>query len=286
MAITSVRNQTPSLLPIHYQKMVAEIPNLKYRVIGLMMLDCGIRPGEAARVQVRDLNFGHRKLIVRSLKKRGGEEHFRELRMSERLLDALANYWKTLKHKTPDSYIFPADTETGYSESKQISKWFKRNGLPFTPKACRHTFASKVVSKTKDIRKAQKLLGHKSQRTTEIYLHIPQLEMDAALDLVQQENWWQQLKRKIIKPKRVFWTPVDNGVTRFHIGRKAELAKLAELMDKQVNVLLLGEHGIGKTHLLQNIPDEKGRFLRMDDFNSTRKRLQELLLDLYKGDPD
>ena len=272
-------------MPRHYQNMIEKISNLKYRCIGLLMLDCGLRPGEAARVTVGDLDFGHRKVVVRSLKKRGGEEHFRELRMSERLLDALAEYWKTLKYKTPDSYIFPANTETGYSESKQISRWFKRNGYQFTPKACRHTFATRIVRETKDIRKAQKLLGHKSQATTEIYLHIPQQEMDEAMALIDKQSWMQKLKRKFFKPKRVFWTPVDNGITKFHVGRKAELAKLAELMDKKVNVLLLGEHGTGKTHLLQNIPDDKERFIRMDDFNSTKKRLKVLLLDLYDS-PD
>lgn len=285
MAINVARQKLPDLLPAAYQRKIAELSNIKYRLIGLIMLDCGARPGEVVRLRVGDIDFGNRKIRIHSLKKRQ-QDHYRELRMSERILDSFTIYWKELQHKYKDSYLFPAkyaSSEVGYLQAKQVTRWFKKH-LGFTPKSCRHTFATRIVRETEDIRMAQKLLGHKSQLTTEIYLHIPQEEMDTAIARIDKQSIWQQLKRKLVKPQRVFWTPVDNGITKFHIGRKAEIAKLSELMDKRVNTLLLGAHGTGKTHLLQNIPDKEGRLIRLDDFNATKKRLQTLLLELYSRD--
>ena len=45
----------------------------------------------------------------------------------------------------------------------------------------RHKFATRIVSQGNDIRIGQKLLGHSSQKTTEIYLHVPEEEKKAAI---------------------------------------------------------------------------------------------------------
>ncbi|MCO6489883.1 MAG: hypothetical protein J5I98_15815, partial [Phaeodactylibacter sp.] len=94
-----------------------------------------------------------------------------------------------------------------------------------------------------------------------------------------------------------------------HVGRKGEMEKLHGLVEKHVNVLLLGPQGIGKSHLLDNYADvrqaictpkapesayadpaasatrqtkrasvyHRERIIRMDDFRSPKKTLAGLL---------
>jgi hypothetical protein len=74
------------------------------------------------------------------------------------------------------------------------------------------------------------------------------------------------------------------GLTKFHVGRKAELERLAWLTEKRVNTLILGEQGTGKTHLLDNlnIPN----VLRADEVSSPKKFVGGMLLILHDGDKE
>ncbi len=55
----------------------------------------------------------------------------------------------------------------------QKGKWTYSVGIPYaTLHTWRHTFASYVVMRSGNIRVVQKLLGHSSIKTTEIYSHL------------------------------------------------------------------------------------------------------------------
>ena len=68
-----------------------------------------------------------------------------------------------------------------YKESleKIIRKYrgYMATSKKITPHTLRHTFASNLVMKGADILKVQKLLGHQSVKTTEIYLHVHDKEL-------------------------------------------------------------------------------------------------------------
>jgi len=49
------------------------------------------------------------------------------------------------------------------------------------PHTCRHSFATDLLKKTKNLRLVQKAMGHESISTTEVYLHIQDAEMEEAL---------------------------------------------------------------------------------------------------------
>ena len=72
------------------------------------------------------------------------------------------------------------------------------------------------------------------------------------------------------------------GMTKFHVGRKAEIAQITELSTKKVNILLLGPMGIGKSHLLDNYKGDN--IIRLDDFRYPKAVLIGLLLELFEQD--
>lgn len=284
----SDKRKLPILIPNHLQNKIATHSNLKYRAIGLLMLDASCRPLEAVRIQAKHLDFETMKVTIQCAKKKPGKLVYREVKMTKRLMHALAEHWKSIKELKPDTYLFPsrnkAVTNTPHLQAKQVHRWFKRN-IGVMPKQCRHTFASKIVNETKDIRMAQKLLGHENQSTTEVYLHIPQAELDRSIEAIEYQTKFQKIKEYLFPSKPVYVTPMDNGITKFHIGREVELRKLAELKRKKVNVVIIGEHGVGKTHLLENIPADEFT-LRIDDLQATKRAIKGLIMELLSRMPE
>ena len=67
-----------------------------------------------------------------------------------------------------------------------VKKYAKKAGLSradkITPHKLRHTFASTLYRKTKDIKIVQDLLGHENLSTTQIYTHVDTEEKKSAID--------------------------------------------------------------------------------------------------------
>ena len=79
------------------QEALAGTKNLKYRVIILLMLDCGLRVTEVVKLQRKNFNFMQNTVTVASLKKRSKRLRTRTIPLSTRLLEALADYWPRIK---------------------------------------------------------------------------------------------------------------------------------------------------------------------------------------------
>jgi integrase/recombinase XerD len=277
------------LVPHHHQEKLASLKNLKYRVIALLMLDCGLRVSEVVTLKVKNFNFLHNSVTVESLKKRGAAPpRLRSIPLSQRLLEALAQYFERYKNRhDPEAYLFPAGKGSSQPHlgRKQVWKRLKKysDGLVH-PHMLRHTFATRVVNSGNDLRVAQKLLGHKSQTTTEIYTHVEETQLRQAIQSIETDSWFIRLRRRLFPPRRIHVMPLEKGMTRFHVGRKMEVQRLAELSSKKVNVLILGPQGIGKSHLLDNY--SHGKILRIDDTSYPKKMMASMLLTLFKGDKE
>lgn len=277
----------PKVVPINLQEQILNTSNSKYQCIILLMLDCGARITEAIRLQVKHVNFFDNYILVESLKKRGNKIEYRKIPMTSRLVDAFGAYWKVLKNKEPDSYLFPPGTKkskANHLSRIQVYRYIKKrsNKLVY-PHKLRHTFASNIVSNGNDIRTAQALLGHKSQATTEIYLHVEYDKMKEAIKSIEHIPWHQRIIRMIVPKKKVFLTPTRTGMTSYHVGRKDELLLLSDLRGKKINTYIKGPQGIGKSHLLDNLVGEK--ILRIDEFKG-KNTLVGLLMELFDGDKE
>jgi site-specific recombinase XerD len=62
--------------------------------------------------------------------------------------------------------------------------WASKAGIAkkVTPHVLRHTFASNLYAKTKNLLAVQKALGHEYITTTQIYTHIQDEELHSALE--------------------------------------------------------------------------------------------------------
>ncbi len=259
--------------------------NPRHTLMILLMLDCGLRVTEMTTLKVGNFNFQSQELRVLSLKKRSDKPIYRTIPLTPRLIEAMSEVYIKLKDKSDDAYIFPTNSERGHISRKNVWKMIKKNSsYAASPHMLRHTFASEVVKQGGDIRTAQDLLGHASQKTTEIYLHVAEQEKRNAIKRIDKRSRLKRLKDRWFPKRNVFVLNKRAVGADLFVGRKEELKQINDLFHKRVNLLLTGEQGIGKSRILQMLQHEK--ILRLDDFKGVKTTMGNLLLELYNGDKE
>jgi len=252
----------------------------KYQCIILLMLDCGLRVTEVAKLQCKHISFSENKITVVFQNKK------RTIPLTQRLLKALADYWNILQNSNPDDYLFPAgrNSKSLHIGRKQI--WKIINQLSkgkSNPTILRNTFAARIT-KENNLLIAKELLGETSLANTERHLQIIESEKEVAIQSIQQTNFLTKLYRRVFPIQTLHIIPTEIGITNFHIGRKEELQKLQDCGKKKINLLITGEQGIGKSHLLDNY--NHGKLIRIGDLSTTKKMIAGLLLYLFETDKE
>lgn len=271
---------------------------IKYQAIIKLMHKCGLRVSEVCRLQLMHFNFQkgrHGIVIVESLKKGNSDlaeaktkrlkDKFRTVHLTYDTMVAVIDQMEQLKSRNEEAYLFPAgkasEREEGISRAA-IWEMIKSlsHGTIF-PHRLRHTFGTDLVDNGADLQTVKDLMGHRHLSTTNIYIHSKNKRKEAAVMTLDQPNWWERLNRRFQKVKRVDIIPMEVG-TQYHVGREKERIQLIDLIEKKVNVLISGEAGIGKTHILDNVQLEKS--WRVDTMD--RKALAGMLLELHEGDKE
>lgn len=129
---------------------------------------CGLRVGELCRLSVEDVDLSSNLLHVRS----GKGDRDREVIIEEKTRAAIDRYTteRALAGQA-GGRLFPVSPVTvermvrSSAEKAQINR-------RVTPHMLRHTLATTLLSRGCDIRYIQKLLGHASVATTQIYTHV------------------------------------------------------------------------------------------------------------------
>ena len=175
------------------KKIIKEINNIndtnwiKKRDIALIstIYGCGLRVNEALSIKYIDIPRNISKGYIKIIGK-GNKERIVPLisNIMKKINEYISSYpfkWKD------DSYLF-----LGKNKKKLNSGVFKRNfrkirkklGLneKFTPHALRHSFATHMLEGGADVRTIQKLLGHKSLKSTQIYTEVNQTQLSKLYD--------------------------------------------------------------------------------------------------------
>jgi len=128
----------------------------------------GLRVGELCHLQLEDIEFERNILHVRS----GKGDKDREVVIEDRTRAAIDRYLteRTLAGAS-SARLFPVGPVT---VERIVRRAAAAAAIPrrVTPHMLRHTLATALLSRGCDIRYIQKLLGHASVATTQIYTHV------------------------------------------------------------------------------------------------------------------
>lgn len=146
--------------------------NIKHRAILMLIYSSGLRLSEARNLKISDIDS--KRMQVRVVQAKGFKDRYSIL--SSVALDLLRQYWMKFRPKT---WLF--ETQQGKAISQRSIQQLFHKALR---KACiqkeasvhslRHSFATHLMEQGVSLPVIQQLLGHKSLRTTSIYLHVQQ----------------------------------------------------------------------------------------------------------------
>ena len=156
------------------ERLLDATPNLKYKAIFAIMYSSGLRISEVLHLKYDDISRTNMQIYIHESKTHTS----RYALLSKRALDILTEYWFKCGKPRGKGILFPNQWTGEYltpsATGLELRKSVKRAGLPkdIHSHCLRHSFATHLLEDGVDIRYIQTLLGHRSPKSTEIYLHV------------------------------------------------------------------------------------------------------------------
>jgi site-specific recombinase XerD len=152
------------------QKIIDCTQNLKHRAIIILMYSCALRVSEVINLKINDIDSKNKKLNIRSSK--GMID--RVVMLDNKLLETLRFYWKTYQTK---EYVFEGSKGGKYSTNSIqniIKTKAKLAGINkrISSHSMRHSCLTQLIKNGVDLRRVQKIAGHKNINTTANYIKI------------------------------------------------------------------------------------------------------------------
>jgi len=273
-------------------KLISCIKIQKHKVIVMLMLDCGLRVSEAVSLIYKDFDFKNKIVIVKSLKKRDQVDK-RKVPISNRLYQELAKYLSSVSNVDADDYLFPGRfSKKEHITRSSVNKFLynlNQKVLKFSflnPHCLRHSFGTQHISSGTPLENIKAMLGHKKYDTTLIYSQVPAEMLRQNIEKVttREVSYLTRVLNSLgIKSKVDKKINLNFYKEKFTIGRTKEFETLENNADKGINTLIVGNIGIGKSHLLEYFNCSK-KILRIDDLFSIKTSLVNLLVHLYDND--
>jgi len=145
--------------------------NIKHKLIIKLLYGCGLRASEIVILKKDDLNFNEG--LIHVILAKGKKDRF--VKIPSSIKQELEIYCKL----NNSEILFPSSRGgrlTKDTIQKIISNSSKKAGIKkrVYPHLLRHSFATHLLEQGTDLRIIQKLLGHSSIKTTQIYTQISQ----------------------------------------------------------------------------------------------------------------
>ncbi len=177
------REKLPVVLePDEAKRLLAVERSPVARMCATVMYCCGLRISEALNLKVSDIDSERMVLIVRAGK--GNKD--RHVPLPRHTLDLLRDYWREYR---PQTWLFTtldgrrmADHSVRYflKKARQDAGIRKR----ISCHTLRHSYATNLMARGVDVRVIQALLGHRSLKTTTIYLHMTSSVLESIQDAI------------------------------------------------------------------------------------------------------
>lgn len=139
----------------------------------ILMYACGLRVSEATHLRAKDIDSQRLVVCVRGGK--GNKD--RQVPLPRRVLELLRAYWKEYR---PQSWLFPAEVGDHpirpHSVRRCLQAALPKGGISKSVSChtLRHSYATHLLERGVDLRTIAAMLGHRSLRTTMVYLHLTQ----------------------------------------------------------------------------------------------------------------
>jgi len=148
-----------------------------------LLFATGIRVGELVNIKINDIAVEDK-----TIKINGKGDRERMVFLPDQQLIALINIYKsTRKNFYPNTQIMLINTRGGALNTQMARLLIRRIGEQaklkrrITPHMLRHSAATHLLDSGVDIRHVQKLLGHQSITTTQIYTHVSDAHLKSVI---------------------------------------------------------------------------------------------------------
>ena len=162
--------------------------NRRNRALLITTYGAGLRVSEAVHLKISDIDSD--RMTLRIDQGKGRKDRYGLL--SDRMLQELRVYWRRYR---PEDWLFPGQREGRpltrhraldiYQDARAKAGIDKAGGIH----SLRHAFATHMLEAGADLHSIQRLLGHRSLRTTARYLHVSERRLMSAtspLELIDQ----------------------------------------------------------------------------------------------------
>lgn len=191
-------NETEMDSLIDAAKTAQDIRHRRIATMLILMYHCGLRVSELVSLPVNAINPDKKQILIFG---KGAKE--RLIPVSDAALEEIEDYlsYRHCFFKGKESkWLFPSLTareghitrDYFYKQLKELAVHAGISPSRITPHVLRHSFATQLLRHHADLRSVQKMLGHESIGTTQIYTHIISEEL---IETVQKLHPLSQLKK-------------------------------------------------------------------------------------------
>lgn len=149
----------------HIINQINKINNLKHKAILSLTFSVGLRVSEVINLRIKDIDS--RRMLININNAKGRKD--RIVPLSINILNLLRDYYRIFK---PKVFLFNGQFQLKYSAGscqKIFKKYIDENSHFHI---LRHSCFTSLLECGTDLRIIQKMAGHSSSKTTEIYTHI------------------------------------------------------------------------------------------------------------------
>jgi site-specific recombinase XerD len=144
---------------------LSKIKNLKHKTILSLAYSVGLRVSEIVNLKIEDIDS--KRMIIHIKNAKGKKD--RVVPLSANILTLLREYYTQYK---PKVFLFNGQTELQYSIRSCQSIYKKYIDSNSSIHTLRHSSFTGLLENGTDLRIIQKIAGHASSKTTEIYTHV------------------------------------------------------------------------------------------------------------------
>jgi integrase/recombinase XerD len=144
---------------------LSKIENIKHKAILTLTFSVGLRVSEVVNLKIEDIDS--KRMIIHIKNAKGRKD--RVVPLSQKVLELLREYFKEYR---PTEYLFNGQNSNQYSIGSCQAIYKKYIDPVGHIHTLRHSCFTNLLENGTDLRIIQKIAGHSSSKTTEIYTHV------------------------------------------------------------------------------------------------------------------